>query len=187
MCRASTSATPGSPRSSWSASTRGSLEILFRGILFRYVEEGLGTWLAIANSGLAFGIVHLTNPNSSWVAAIAIAMEAGVLFGLLYAVSRSLWLCIGLHAGWNLTQGPLWGIPVSGATSGGFVNSTLTGPDIVTGGAFGAEAGMIAVLACLIVSGCLVVVLRRRGGVVAPAWVRHRKMRADVDTTPTPA
>lgn len=161
-------------------------EILFRGILFRYVEEGLGTWLAIAISGLAFGIVHLMNPNSSWVAAIAIAIEAGVLFGLLYAVSRSLWLCIGFHAGWNLTQGPLWGIPVSGATSGGFIDSTLTGPELVTGGAFGAEAGVIAVLACLVVSAALVVVLRRRGGVVAPAWVRRRHMRTAAAALPTP-
>lgn len=157
-------------------------EIIFRGILFRYVEQGLGTWLAIAISGLAFGAVHITNPNASVVAGIAIAIEAGVLLGLLYAVSRSLWLCIGFHAAWNLTQGPLWGIPVSGATSGGFLNSTLSGPDIVTGGAFGAEAGIVAVVVCLGVSAWLFILLRKQDGVVAPAWVRRNRMRADSAT-----
>ena len=162
-------------------------EIIFRGIVFRYVEQGLGTWLAVAISGLAFGVVHITNPNASVVAGIAIAIEAGVLLGLLYAVSRSLWLCIGFHAAWNLTQGPLWGIPVSGATSGGFLNSTLSGPDIVTGGAFGAEAGVVAVVVCLGVSTWLFVLLRKRGGVVAPAWVRRKRMRADLATaSPVP-
>lgn len=159
-------------------------EILFRGILFRYVEEGLGTWLAIAVSGLLFGGVHLANPNSSWWAGLAIAIEAGVLLGLLYAVSRSLWLCIGFHATWNLTQGPLWGIPVSGATTGGFLDSALTGPDIITGGAFGAEAGLAAVLACLGVSAGLFVLLRQRGGVVAPAWVRQHWLHPEEATNP---
>ncbi len=161
-------------------------EILFRGILFRYVEEGLGTWLGVAVSGLAFGGVHVTNPNSSWWAGLAIAIEAGVLLGLLYAVSRSLWLCIGFHAAWNLTQGPLWGIPVSGATTGGFVDSTLTGPDIITGGTFGAEAGLVAIIACLGVSAWLFVSLRKRGDAVAPAWVRRRRMRAELEPAPSP-
>lgn len=161
-------------------------EILFRGILFRYVEEGLGTWLAIAISGLTFGLVHIANPNSSWWAGLAIAIEAGVLLGLLYAVSRSLWLCIGFHAAWNLTQGPLWGVPVSGATSGGFLESTLSGPDVITGGAFGAEAGLVAVLACLGVSAWLFVLLRKRGAAVDPAWVRRRRMRNELGSTPNP-
>jgi membrane protease YdiL (CAAX protease family) len=89
-------------------------EIVCRGVLFRLTEEGLGTWIALLVSALFFGFAHASNPGATAWSSVAISIEAGLLFGLLYHVTRSLWWCIGLHAGWNFVQGAVFGIPVSG-------------------------------------------------------------------------
>ena len=69
---------------------------------------------------------------------LAIMLEAGVLLGAAYAVTGRLWLPIGLHIGWNFTEGSLFGMSVSGnAIDTGLLHGTLTGPPLLTGGAFG--------------------------------------------------
>ncbi|HKR77559.1 MAG TPA: CPBP family intramembrane glutamic endopeptidase [Rhodanobacter sp.] len=137
-------------------------EILFRGALFRIVEEGLGTWWALAVSALFFGLAHLANPGATLWSSLAIAIEAGVLFGLLYHLSRSLPLCMGLHAAWNFCQGTVYGIPVSGMKADGWLVSTRSGPDWLSGGVFGAEASVVALALCLLCSAVLLAVARHR-------------------------
>lgn len=147
-------------------------EIVSRGILFRLTEEGLGTWIALAVSALFFGFAHASNPGASPWSSMAIALEAGVLFGLLYHVTRSLWWCIGLHAGWNFVQGAVFGIPVSGIAVDGLLESTLHGPDWLDGGGFGAEASVLTVLTCGIVSLLLVRRILHAGSTLPPFWKR---------------
>lgn len=142
-------------------------EIVVRGVLFRIVEEGLGTWWALAISALLFGAAHIANPAATWWSSVAIAIEAGVLLSLLYAVTRSLWTCIGLHAAWNIMQGTVYGIPVSGTKANGWLVSHRTGPDWLSGGAFGAEASVVALAACLTLSAILLMVALRRGSIVS--------------------
>ena len=147
-------------------------EIVSRGILFRLTEEGLGTWIALALSALFFGFAHASNPGASSWSSIAIALEAGVLFGLLYHVTRSLWCCIGLHAGWNFVQGAVFGIPVSGIAVDGVLESTLQGPDWLDGGGFGAEASVLTVLTCSIISLLLMRRILRDRSSVPAFWKR---------------
>ena len=150
-------------------------EIVARGVLFRIVEEGLGTWWALIISALAFGAAHIANPAANLWSSAAIAIEAGVLLALLYAVTRSLWTCIGLHAAWNIMQGTVYGIPVSGGKADGWLVSHRTGPDWLSGGAFGAEASVVALAACLTLSAILLVVALRRGSIVPlRSRARHR-------------
>ncbi len=138
-------------------------EIAFRGVLFRIAEEGLGTWWALLISGLFFGAVHIGNPGATLWSSAAIALEAGLLFGMLYHVTRSLPICMGLHAAWNFAQGTIYGIPVSGIKADGWLVSTRTGPDWLSGGVFGAEASVVALALCtLATAGLLVVAVRRR-------------------------
>jgi len=59
-------------------------EVVFRGVLFRIIEESLGTWIALAFTALLFGFVHILNPNATLFSSFAIAMEAGVLLGAAY-------------------------------------------------------------------------------------------------------
>ncbi|HET6552372.1 MAG TPA: type II CAAX endopeptidase family protein [Dyella sp.] len=149
-------------------------EILTRGVLFRIVEEGLGTWWALAISALFFGAAHIFNPGATLWSSLAIAIEAGVLLALLYHVTRSLWPCIGLHAAWNIMQGTVFGIPVSGTSAHGWLVSERTGPDWLSGGVFGAEASVVALILCSCCSALLLIVALRRGTIVPPAWRRAR-------------
>ncbi len=149
-------------------------EIVVRGVLFRIVEEGLGSWWALAISALFFGAAHIANPAATLWSSVAIAIEAGVLLALLYAVTRSLWTCIGLHASWNIMQGTVYGIPVSGTNADGWLVSHRTGPDWLSGGAFGAEASVVALALCVILSVALVIVALRSQSIVPP---RGRRVR----------
>ena len=141
-------------------------EIIARGVLFRIVEEGLGTWSALAISALFFGGAHIFNPGATLWSSAAIAIEAGVMLGLLYHVTRSLWACIGLHAAWNVMQGTIYGIPVSGGAVDGWLVSNRTGPVWLSGGVFGAEASVVALAVCSLLSLTLLAVALRRGSIM---------------------
>jgi membrane protease YdiL (CAAX protease family) len=155
------------------AITSGFLEeIIFRGIIFRIAEEGLGTWLALLISATLFGFLHLGNPNATLAGAVAIVVEAGILLAAAYVLTRRLWLAIGVHFAWNLTQGGIFGVAVSGNPATGLLQGDLTGPAWLSGGAFGAEASVVAVVLCLGVGLYFVARAIRRNHVVQPPWRR---------------
>jgi len=113
-------------------------EVIFRGFLFRLIAGLGGNWIALGVTSALFGLAHLANPAATWASSLAIAIEAGVLLGAAYAASGSLWLPIGIHAGWNFTEGPVFGTEVSGhAAAGGWIGGQLQGPAILTGGRLG--------------------------------------------------
>lgn len=148
-------------------------EIVTRGVIFRIVEEGLGTWWALAVSALFFGAAHIFNPGATLWSSAAIAIEAGLLLAMIYHVTRSLWACIGLHAAWNIMQGTVYGIPVSGGASKGWLISNRTGPDWLSGGVFGAEASVVALAVCSLLTAALLVVAWRRGSILpCKPWQR---------------
>jgi len=123
-------------------------ETLFRGILFRFLEEGLGSWLALIITALFFGFAHWSNPHATLWSAIAIALEAGVAFGAVYMATRSLWVVMGMHTSWNFLQGTIFGVAVSGnnAPTDSLFQPIIQGNPWLTGGAFGIEASVIAVV-----------------------------------------
>jgi membrane protease YdiL (CAAX protease family) len=149
-------------------------EILIRGVFFRIVEESLGSWLALALSAVIFGLLHGINPGATIISTIAIALEAGVLLAAAYMYARRLWLVIGLHFAWNFTEGGIFGASVSGGGGAhGLLRSELHGPDILTGGSFGPEASVVAVLVCLAAGVVFLVLARRSRHIVAPVWRRR--------------
>ena len=149
-------------------------EVLFRGILFRFLEQFGGSWFALALTSALFGLGHILNPNASAFSSFAIAVEAGVLLGGAYMLTRSLWAPIGLHAAWNFTQGYIYDVPVSGIDQQGMVEARLSGPELLSGGLFGLEASIIALLCATAAGIWLVVRAVRAGQLVRPWWVRRR-------------
>lgn len=149
-------------------------EFIFRGILFRWIEEFGGSWAALFVTSSLFGLAHIMNDNATWFSSFTIAVEAGLMLGGAYMLTRSLWVPMGLHFGWNVTQGMLWDVPVSGNDVDGLVNARLVGNPLISGGGFGLEASVIA----LVVAGGFGVWLVKRaydkGEVMAPWWVRRR-------------
>ena len=122
-------------------------EVLFRGVLYKWIDKRWGMWVALVVSGLVFGLVHVTNDNATLWSGFAIAIEAGLLLGAAYKWSGTLWLPIGIHWAWNYTQGNIFGFAVSGNDAGSmWFKVTTQGPDLLTGGPFGAEASIICVV-----------------------------------------
>jgi membrane protease YdiL (CAAX protease family) len=154
-------------------------EIIARGILFRVVEEGLGSWFALVFSAALFGGGHFANPNATAWSSIAIAIEAGLLLGMAYAWTRSLWFVMALHAAWNFTQGGLLGIPVSGFHVDGLMTSSTHGPELLSGGAFGAEASVLTVVICTSLGTWFAYKAIKDGRIVRPAWSRKDAVHAD--------
>lgn len=149
-------------------------EMFFRGILFRWIEEFGGSWVALAVTSILFGLAHILNPNATWFSSLAIAVEAGVLLGGAYMLTRNLWLPMGLHAAWNFTQGEIFDVPVSGVDEHGLVQAKLSGPALISGGQFGLEASVIALGLATAVGIWFVVTAVKHGRVVQPLWIRRR-------------
>jgi membrane protease YdiL (CAAX protease family) len=150
-------------------------ELVFRGILFRWIEEFGGSWMALLITSAFFGAAHLYNPNASLIAAAGIAFEAGVMLGAAYMLTRSLWFPMGIHAAWNFAQGEIFDIPVSGSKVHGLVVARLTGNPLLTGNGFGLEASLIAIVVATLFGLCLLGLAIIRGELVRPSWVRARQ------------
>jgi len=147
-------------------------ELIFRGILFRQIEAMAGSWVALALTSAFFGAAHLANPDVTWFAAFAIAVEAGVLLGAAYMLTRRLWLAVGIHAAWNFTQGWIFSAPVSGGKAlDGLLFTHRSGPDWLTGGGFGLEASAVAMVVATTAGVVMLVLAIKRGRVIAPRWL----------------
>ncbi|MCR6487509.1 CPBP family intramembrane metalloprotease [Amycolatopsis sp. OK19-0408] len=152
-------------------------ELLFRGILFRFVERWIGTWAALALTGVLFGLSHLFNAHATLWGAIAIAVEAGGMLAAAYAATRTLWLPIGLHFAWNFAEGGIFGTDVSGTTApDGLLRGELSGSSALTGGEFGPEGSVWSVLAGVVLTGVFLGLAHRRGNLVP------RRRRAETAT-----
>ncbi|XVV12570.1 lysostaphin resistance A-like protein [Actinoplanes sp. CA-131856] len=155
-------------------------EVLFRGVLFRIVEERIGTYPSLILTGVAFGAMHLFNEDATLWGALAIAVEAGFMLAACFAAFRNLWVPIGLHFAWNFLLAGIFGLTSSGNGLGqGLLDVTVTGPELFTGGAFGPEGGVAAVGAGTLLTLVFLIVAHRRGHVVRPGG-RIAGVTADV-------
>lgn len=122
-------------------------EIVFRGVFFRWLDQRLGFVTALILSSLLFGVMHIANPGATIWSSLAIAIEAGLLLGAAYKYSGTLWLPIGIHWAWNFTQGSIFGLQISGSDPRpSILTPSVDGPAWLTGGDFGPEASVIAVI-----------------------------------------
>lgn len=150
-------------------------ELLFRGVLFRSVEAWFGSWAALVVSSLVFGLTHLMNPHGTVEGALFIAVEAGILLAAAFMLTRRLWMSMGFHVAWNYTQSAIFSRIVSGnEPSQGLIRSTVRGPDLLTGGIFGIESSILALILCTTTGIILLVLAARRGKIVPPIWNRPR-------------
>ncbi len=128
-------------------------ETLFRGFVFQRLVSGAGVWIAQLTLGLVFATSHWGNPDMQGATLIWATIElflGAVLLGLAYLRTRSLALPIGIHFGWNWLLGHVLGFGVSGFEQAGWFRPLLMDlPEWVTGGKFGPEASIFAVVADL--------------------------------------
>lgn len=127
-------------------------EVLFRGYPLQTLAFNLSPTLAtIITSGL-FGLIHIGNPNATFFSTVNTVL-AGVWLCVAYFKTRSLSLATGLHLGWNLSMGTIYGLPVSGITrltEYSFLNTHDIGKTWLTGGSYGPEGGAIATVELIV-------------------------------------
>ena len=146
-------------------------ELLFRGVIFRITEEKLGSAWALVISSSIFGFGHLGNPNSTLFSAVAIVIEAGLLLGAAYIYSRNLWLPVFIHFAWNLSEGGIYGTSVSGTgISKSLINPVVNGPELLTGGSFGPENSLPAVIFGVLAAALFLWKAGKKKTWVKPSW-----------------
>jgi hypothetical protein len=124
-------------------------EALFRGYGLFAVRELAGASVAAIATGLFFALGHQANPGFGWLAVFNLALIGAVLAGWIF-LEGDIWVAVGAHAGWNATIVLGAAIPVSGmAIPAPCHIGILQGPDWMTGGAFGIEAGLPTAVAWL--------------------------------------
>ena len=135
-------------------------ELVSRGYQLQNLAAGLNLPLAVFISSAIFAALHLANPGASWASVLGI-LGAGYFLAYAWVRTRQLWLSIGLHIGWNVFEGVVFGFPVSGLNVFRLIQHQPAGPALITGGEFGPEGGLV-VLPALVV-GALLVSLYTRG------------------------
>jgi len=150
-------------------------EVAIRGYLQRAFGRTGGPVGGLVASSLAFALLHAQNPGGTSAMALFGLFLAGLYLGSAYLITRRLWLPIFVHAGWNLVEGPVFGLPVSGSAAPvSILHAGDTGPPLWTGGAFGPEAGLLL---------CLMLVVH----IIALWAMRPWLTAASPDPTPLPA
>jgi uncharacterized protein len=150
-------------------------EIAVRGVLFRIMEQSLGTWIALALSALIFGLLHGVNPGTTWRDLAGLALGAGVFLAAVFVYARQLWIGIGLHCAWNFNEGGVFG--GSGKTHS-LLSAKIQGPSWWTGGESGLDASCVEMFVCLTATVVFLLLAQRRGRIIAPRWSATR-MPAD--------
>jgi membrane protease YdiL (CAAX protease family) len=146
-------------------------EILIRGIIFRVMEEKLGSYIALIVSALIFGALHLPNANSTLLSALCIAVEAGLLLGAAFMYSRNLWFPIALHFAWNFMQSGIFGAITSGnEKTNSLLVTKIEGSTLITGGEFGPEGTIQAAIFCTIATVVLLILCHKENKIILPYW-----------------
>ena len=129
-------------------------ELLGRSYLIPAISSRFNTGIALIASSLVFSLLHGSNDSVTAISLIEIFL-AGLLMGLLFLKFGKIWAAIGVHAGWNFLQGSFFGFEVSGIDVYSLIDSSETGPDLMTGGPFGFEGSLLSIIftiaACLYV------------------------------------
>ena len=136
-------------------------ELTFRGYLLNNLMQSMNKWMALGISALVFTFIHLDNPGAGILPIVEIFI-AGVMLGINYIYTRNLWFGIALHFAWNFLQGPVLGYQVSGNVFPSLLQQEISGPAWLTGGAFGFEGSVLAMILNIALIGLLVWFYNRR-------------------------
>jgi uncharacterized protein len=146
-------------------------EIIIRGILFRLVEEKLGTAITIGIMMLLFMVMHLGSEGSTVLSVLAVSMQAGFLLSAVYVLTRNLWFPIFLHFAWDFAEPGIFGaINPGNSIDKSLFTSQVSGPDIFSGGPLGPVNSIQSLLLCLLAGMFFLWLARRRKNFILPYW-----------------
>ncbi len=120
------------------------LVALWEEAVFRGYPLARGSPLSLLITSLLFSLVHAGNPGFTLMAFLGIFVAALMLGAV--RIYRGFLSAVALHFSWNFFEGSFWGFTVSGIHLGSLFRSRIRGPALITGGDFGPEASIIAIL-----------------------------------------
>nr|WP_307991969.1 type II CAAX endopeptidase family protein [uncultured Niameybacter sp.] len=137
-------------------------EILVRGYMFQSLSAKYGLYKGVLISSIVFALLHLGNNGITSLSLINILM-CGLMLVLLVLKDENLWGACGFHTAWNLFQGNIFGMNVSGnGLDASLFTTTITQPSIWNGGQFGIEGSLLTTVFMLIISGILIWQIRQK-------------------------
>jgi membrane protease YdiL (CAAX protease family) len=146
-------------------------EVLFRGIIVPEVEDAFGAYTALLLPSLLFSVLHFFNPNwAGWVSLVT-GVLLGILWTLVYLITRNVWAATLNHALWNFTI-VLSGLPLTGIEEWrehAPLRSEFQGPDWLSGGAAGPEESVITLLVIILAVAGLWLYWRKTGSPQEPS------------------
>jgi len=145
-------------------------ELVTRGYILQNLVDVRRPVLGVIVSSVFFWLFHSLNPGAWATPLVSVnLLLAGVLLAFAYLLSRNLWFPTAMHYGWNALQGPIFGLPISGVVTGGWIELRPVSSEevLLTGGAFGLEGSLSAVLLEIILIAAFAILLYRRRGSAA--------------------
>lgn len=140
-------------------------EVFDRLIIYRILEEWIGTYLALFIMSILFTIPHLANDHIS-VLSIFLLLAFGFAHGTMYIYTRRLWLPFAFHLGWNFAQ-PFYGSNLSGIEDiDGIINAKFEGPQLLIGSKFGIEDSILSIIFILIIGVIFLQLSRKEGKII---------------------
>lgn len=124
-------------------------ELMFRTFPLFVFAERYPVLFTVVINGMLFGFVHMSNPGFSWIAMLNITL-AGMLFSIYTLIYKNISWAVGIHFGWNFTQGILLGYKVSGINTPGILTAKPIGESYISGGIFGIEGSISCTIVILI-------------------------------------
>jgi hypothetical protein len=134
-----------------------------RGYMFLSISRTHKEYIGVICSSLFFGVMHLLNSGVTVLSVVNTTLF-GFAFCLMFIVSENIWFIAAFHTAWNFAQGNIFGMSVSGHESapGLFTVELPEGSEILTGGSYGIEAGVITTAAALVLIAISLVIIRKR-------------------------
>ena len=149
-------------------------EIIMIGIVFRLLEQQTGTLVALLVFITLFAILHINAKGATVISVAATAMQAGFLLPAAYVFSRSLWLPVFLHFGWDFAEpGIFGGINPSSSLTQGLFTSKIAGNSLLTGAETGPQDSLTSLLLCLITGIIFLFLAKRKNNLIKPKWVTN--------------
>ncbi|RMA58070.1 CPBP family intramembrane glutamic endopeptidase [Ulvibacter antarcticus] len=128
-------------------------EILFRAILYRILENWIGTYIVLIIISILFELPHIFNDNVTLLS-VLLGLLFGFAHGIMYTYTKRIWLPFAFHLGWNFAQ-PFYGSNLSGIQDVGTIFSAeFNGPELITGSIYGIEDSILSIFLLLLL--CIV-------------------------------
>jgi hypothetical protein len=151
---------------SWWSAARGVLilltpaafaeELAVRGYLLTTLVDGVGRPFAVAITSVLFALLHLLNPDPSFLSTGMVAL-AGLFLATIRLTTGSLWAAWIAHLAWNVVQAIVLHAPVSGLPlPTPDYRLVDRGPVWLTGGPWGPEGGLAAAAGMLVATFLLI-------------------------------